>query len=101
VDLQVGGRYRIGNRFMDGTIVWITGEFEVIEPPRKIVYTWRLEPHAHPSERVTVRFEPRGDRTEVIVVHERIADRVARDEHKQWWMGCLDGLQQYLRPRSS
>jgi uncharacterized protein YndB with AHSA1/START domain len=97
VDLQVGGRYRIGNRFSDGTIVWITGEFEVIEPPHEIVYTWRLEPQAHPSERVTVRFEPRGGSTEVIVRHERIVDPVARDAHEQGWLGCLDGLEKYIR----
>jgi uncharacterized protein YndB with AHSA1/START domain len=31
VDLRVGGRYRIANRFPDGRVVWITGEFELIE----------------------------------------------------------------------
>jgi uncharacterized protein YndB with AHSA1/START domain len=101
VDLRVGGRYRIANRFPDGTIVWITGEFELIEPPHRIVYTWQLESQAHPSERVTVRFEPQGDLTEVIVLHERIADTGVRDVHERGWVGCLDGLEAYLRRNDS
>src|SRR5216683_3839213 len=44
VDLRPGGRYRIANQLPDGKILWITGEFEVIEAPRKLVYTWRVEP---------------------------------------------------------
>ncbi len=34
--------------------------------------------------------------TEVIVVHERIADALTRDLHEQGWTGCLDGLEEYL-----
>ncbi len=34
IDLQPGGRYRIGNRLPDGQTLWITGVFERITPPR-------------------------------------------------------------------
>src|SRR5947209_2161229 len=44
VDLRVGGHYRIANRYADGTIVWISGEFERIEAPHTLVYTWSLAP---------------------------------------------------------
>lgn len=96
IDLRVGGRYRIANQFPDGKTVWIVEEFELIEPPHKLVYTWRLEPDSQASERVTVRFEPREGATEVIVVHERIANRATRDMHEKGWQGCLDGLEKYL-----
>jgi hypothetical protein len=40
-----------------------------------------------------VRFEPHGeDETEVIVIHERIADEAIRTRHNEGWEGCLDGL---------
>jgi uncharacterized protein YndB with AHSA1/START domain len=39
VDLRVGGRYRIANQFPDGRVVWISGQFECIEPPRLLVYS--------------------------------------------------------------
>jgi uncharacterized protein YndB with AHSA1/START domain len=97
VDLRVGGRYRIGNQLPDGKILWIAGEFEVIEPPRKLTYTWQLEGTAGTCERVTVEFEPRGEVTEVIVTHERIPNESLREQHQQGWFGCLDGLAEYLK----
>jgi uncharacterized protein YndB with AHSA1/START domain len=94
VDLRVGGGYRIANRFPDGRLVWIAGEFEVVTPPDLLVYTWRIEPQQR-SERVTVRFQARGEATEVIVIHENIADAAARQSHEGGWDGCLAGLQGY------
>ncbi|HYM60796.1 MAG TPA: SRPBCC domain-containing protein [Thermoanaerobaculia bacterium] len=97
VDLRVGGGYRIANRFPDGTVVWIAGEFEAIDPPHKLVYTWRIEPQSHTAELVTVLFEARPEgATEVIVIHERIPDKAARETHEQGWEGCLEGLAEYV-----
>lgn len=96
VDLQVGGRYRIANRLPDGKTLWISGVFERIDRPRKLVYTWRVGPGSPPSELVTVTFEAHPGGTEVVVVHERIIDAATRDRHEQGWHGCLDGLGGYL-----
>ena len=95
VDLRRGGRYRIANQLPDGNILWITGEFEVIEAPRKLVYTWRIEPETESLERVTVQFEESGGDTEVIVTHERIASEEMRKRHEQGWFGCLAGLAKF------
>jgi uncharacterized protein YndB with AHSA1/START domain len=95
IDLRVGGAYRIANQFPDGAVIWITGAFEQISAPKKLVYTWRLEPGAQPEERVTVRFEERADATEVTVVHERIASPEIRDRHEAGWRACLEGLVRY------
>jgi uncharacterized protein YndB with AHSA1/START domain len=96
VDLQVGGRYRIANRLPDGTTLWISGVFERIDRPRKLVYTWCVGSGSAPSELVTVTFEAHPGGTEVVVVHERIADAAMRDRHEQGWHGCLDGLGVHL-----
>jgi len=96
VDLRVGGRYRIGNRLPDGKVIWITGEYRIIEPPTKLVYTWEIESESNASEVVTVRFEAREKGTEVIVTHERIRDVSIRKQHDQGWQGCLDGLAKYV-----
>lgn len=92
VDLRVGGNYRLGNRFPDGRVVWIEGTFELIELPHRLIYSWQVVPGEAHVERVTVRFEPHAEGTEVIVVHERIATQRARDEHAGGWEGCLEGL---------
>lgn len=96
IDLRVGGAYRIGNQFPDGRILWIFGEFEVVDPPRKLVYTWRVDAQSPASERVAVKFQPQGDATEVIVVHEKISNLATRNRHQRGWEGCLDGLANYL-----
>lgn len=96
IDLRVGGRYRIGNRFADGREVWIVGEYERIEAPYCLVFTWRLEPGPDLAERVIVRFEPRGNATEIVVVHERIATEEARASHEAGWRDCLDGLARFV-----
>ncbi len=92
VDLRVGGRYRIVNALPDGGQVTIQGEFRVIEAPRKLVYTWTIDDGAPSTSLVTVKFEALGDETEVIVIHENIADEATRDSHEKGWSGCLDGL---------
>ena len=90
VDARPGGRYRLDHALPDGRRVTIAGEFLTVDPPRALVFTWQIDPG--PREQVTVRFEPHPDGTEVIIVHERIADARARDEHAAGWDGCLAGL---------
>jgi uncharacterized protein YndB with AHSA1/START domain len=96
IDLRVGGRYRIGNEAANGDVVWIEGEFERIDPPRELVYTWRIGSEARAPERVTVRFEPKDGGTEVVVIHERITNEQSRTAHEAGWHGCIDGLAEYL-----
>jgi uncharacterized protein YndB with AHSA1/START domain len=95
INLRVGGSYRIANQFPDGRVIWIAGVFEVIEPPHRLTYTWKLESGNEPVERVTVCFEAHGRATEVVVTHERIPDEAARISHERGWNGCLDSLVMY------
>jgi uncharacterized protein YndB with AHSA1/START domain len=96
VDLRVGGRYRIANQFPNGEIVWISGQFELVERPGKLDFTWCVERQQAPGERVAVRFEACDAGTLVTVTHERIVDAALRERHEQGWRGCLDGLGEYL-----
>ncbi len=96
MDVRVGGAYRIANQLPDGGVLWISGTFEVVEPPHRLVYTWEIERETTPSperSRVTVRFEPRDGGTEVIVVHESIDAEETRVDHQKGWNGCLDNLE--------
>lgn len=95
VDLRPGGCYRIANRLPDGRELWISGQFELIEPPHRLVYTWYVESVSAATERVDIRFEAREGATEVIVTHERIATEAARTSHERGWAGCLDGLARF------
>ena len=50
--------------------VFVVGQIEVWEPPRRLALTWRL-PNFAPDQvtRVSVSFEPTGDGTRVSVTH--------------------------------
>lgn len=96
IDLRVGGLYRIANRMPGGDIVWISGEFELIDPPNRIAYSWRVEPGPSERSKVQVSFVSRGDRTEVVVKHERIVSEARRHEHELGWIGCLEGLEAHF-----
>jgi uncharacterized protein YndB with AHSA1/START domain len=63
---------------------------------RKVVYTWAWESTPERVSLVTVEFRPDGEGTELLLTHERCADRDARDRHQLGWDGCLDRLGRYL-----
>jgi uncharacterized protein YndB with AHSA1/START domain len=97
VDLRPGGRYRLANRYADGSTLWISGVFEAIDPPRRLIYTWAHEPVDDATEhtRVTVTFEDRDGRTEVTVVHEGFESDDSRVTHEIGWHECLDRLAEW------
>jgi len=87
--------YRIGNQLPDGGVVWISGEFELVESPHRLVYSWRVEDE--PVSRVTVSFSAIMDgATEVVIRHERIHSTAVRDDHERGWQGCLDRLERWV-----
>jgi uncharacterized protein YndB with AHSA1/START domain len=93
IDLRVGGRYRIAMQPPDGEVIYLSGTFKLIEPPRRLVYSWRWEAAAEPVETlVTVEFHARGQATEIVLHHRLFADAAVRDRHDGGWKGCLDRL---------
>src|SRR5687768_11531029 len=75
IDLRVGGAYRIGNELPDGKVLWITGTFEVVERPHRLVYSWQIGDE--PVSRVTVSFVATGESTEVMIAHEQVHSAAA------------------------
>lgn len=96
IDLRVGGRYLISNKLPDQTVLNIVGEYEVVEKPHRLIYTWRLDVAGSSAERVEVRFDADGDGTTIKITHERIPTTELKEQHQSGWFGCLDGLAEYL-----
>jgi uncharacterized protein YndB with AHSA1/START domain len=92
IDLREGGEYSIANLEMDGSITWITGHFEEVITPERLVYTWHVSIVPGVWTLVTVEFREHRDGTEVAVRHDRFADPGVRDMHAQGWESCLDKL---------
>ena len=94
IDLRVGGRYRIAMQPPDGEVFHLSGRFQEVDPPRRLVYSWCWEGAAEPAETlVTVEFHARGRSTEIVLHHALFATVALRDRHRQGWGGCLDRLE--------
>lgn len=103
LDLRVGGRYRFGMQPPDGEVFHLSGEFREIEPPVRLVYTFRWE-EPDPEDRetlVTMTLHDRGDSTEVALVHSGFATEGRRSLHEDGWSDCFDRLQDVLSSRRS
>ena len=100
VDLRPGGKYRIHMRAPDGAEHHLAGVYRVVEPPRKLVYTWRWEnePDA-PETLVTVEFVARGGATDLVLTHELFPTDAARQKHEAGWSGCFVKLARVVEQR--
>src|SRR3984885_13507362 len=98
VDLRIGHEYRIVITHKGGNVHTILGTYRLIEPPRKLVYTWRWEGGPMADTLVTVDFTPDGDATKVTITHEQFINTEDRDKHNEGWIGCLNRLQRTLSP---
>ena len=96
VDLRVGGEYRIRSMTDPYGELEVIGEFRVVTPPSKLVYTWKWKEapmNAIGETLVTVDFSEVNGWTEVRLRHEGFPSAEARDQHTHGWTGCLDKLE--------
>jgi len=89
-DARVGGRYEI---LMEGdqTTHPHHGVYQLIDRPRRLVFTWVSNATEGRETRVTVDFRPHGESTEVVVTHERLPD-AASASHTEGWTSALARL---------
>ena len=103
LDLRVGGGYRFGMQPPDGDVFHLSGEFREVEPPTRLVYTFRWE-EPDPDDRetlVTMTLHDRGDSTPVALVHSGFATEARRALHVDGWTDSLDRLQELMSSRRS
>jgi uncharacterized protein YndB with AHSA1/START domain len=99
VELRPGGRYRVAMQPAQGEPFIVAGTYREVEPPIRLVYTWRWEsgPAADGSESlVTVEFNERGERTELVLTHTEFPATHGPAPYRMGWEGGLDKLQALL-----
>lgn len=102
-DPRPGGRYRIDMRKDDVSHI-VAGEYREVNPPARLVFTWKWENHPERGTEdtiVTLEFLDHGGSTELVLTHERFPDAAIRDDHNKGWTGCLDRLARYASERSA
>jgi uncharacterized protein YndB with AHSA1/START domain len=98
-DFRPGGAYRFAYQNPGAGVMHVSGVFELIEPPSRIVFSWNIEPpDEHAGVRSEVRVSIRQDDagSEVIVQHAKLARPGASARHRDGWRGALEGLAEVL-----
>ena len=93
-DLTVGGRYSLVMKSAEGEY-HLSGEYEEIEPPRKLVFTWKWKT-SDETTRVTIELRPEGDGTHLRLTHTGFAEAEQTSSHNQGWSSSLNDLERYL-----
>jgi len=95
LDVREGGRYRITMQPPEGDAFHLRGEFCEIEAPRRLVYTfvWE-EPDPDDQETVvTLRFEPAGEDTRLVLEHGPFKTEARYELHRAGWTEGLERLE--------
>jgi len=91
-DVRVGGRYRVAMRDPDGGAHVQSGEYRVIEPPSRLVFTWSCDELGVRDSLVTVELSDEGARTALTLTHVLPPDPTILREHEGGWAACLASL---------
>jgi len=96
LDPRVGGAFRI---VMKGPTYEVdhTGEYLVVEPPSKLVFTWTSARTEHRTTLVTVELFARGDLCELVLTHERFPNADAMRSHRSGWTRIVERLASHLQ----
>jgi uncharacterized protein YndB with AHSA1/START domain len=102
-DVRAGGRYRFVFYFPPGRAVPVVGEYRIVEPPDRLVFTWTWEepdPWASVETIVSVQFVARDGGTEVRVNHTQLSTREIKETHESGWQATLEHLDAVLAQQS-
>jgi uncharacterized protein YndB with AHSA1/START domain len=94
IDLNVGGSYRYTMEPPDGEAFHLSGEFLEIDPPGRLVYTFRWE-EPDPADRETVvvlSLDAVGEATEVSLSQGEFATEERLALHRNGWADSFEKL---------
>jgi uncharacterized protein YndB with AHSA1/START domain len=111
LDCREGGELTLTYHDPDGTTHRVGGQYLVVRPPERLVFTWiwlssdapeGAPPRPMPLDAigvetlVTVDFAACPDGTLLTVTHQRFKSDVEANRHGAGWNGALDQLPAYL-----
>lgn len=95
IDLRIGGSFRIVLGGPDRPLVH-AGEYLAIEPPTRLVFTWRSPHTGEDPTLVTLLLHPCAEGTDLTLIHAQLpGDALA--PHQAGWGLLLDHLAARLR----
>jgi uncharacterized protein YndB with AHSA1/START domain len=93
INLRPGGEYRLEFLSPEGESAWVKGQYQVVDPPRRIVKTWFNSKFPDLRNSVEIRLEPFAGGTRLALVHSGLADRPeAFEDYARGWPDVLGHL---------
>jgi uncharacterized protein YndB with AHSA1/START domain len=95
---QVGRAYRIAMQPPEGDLFYLAGEFRQVDPPERLVYTFRWEDPT-PEDRetlVTLSLRDAGEHTEIDFAQGTFATEERRSLHQRGWTDSFEKLDRLL-----
>ncbi|MGH7025047.1 MAG: SRPBCC family protein [Caulobacteraceae bacterium] len=101
IDARVGGAFRVRFHTLDGREHESSGECLAIDPPHRLVMSWRWSVGGQPEEagrtsRIEFNVTPTADGVELTLIHSGLKDAVSELGHQRGWAGALDKLIRHL-----
>lgn len=97
-DFRVGGKWTSRGHGADGTPFGVEGEYVEIDPPRKLVQTWKAPWDGNNVTTITYRLEAIDGGTRVTVKHEGFGDRHdSCRNHGEGWERVLGWLHDFTQ----
>jgi uncharacterized protein YndB with AHSA1/START domain len=95
LDPRVGGAYRIVMRDRAGAYEH-TGEYLVVEPPARLVFTWIAKNTGGRPTLVTVELFPHEHGCELVLTHEKLPEGEVLDRYRGGWGQITERLAAHL-----
>lgn len=94
-DVRPGGRFRVVFRLLNGDEHAPTGVYRVVEPPRRLIFTWEWADAPERESLVTFELAPIDGGTELTLIHAKLPPD-AVESHQAGWTGWAEKLDAYL-----
>ena len=112
VNLRPGGEYRFEFMSPRGESAWVKGQYQAVEPPRRLLKTWFNSKFPDLRNSVEIQLEPVPGGTRLTLVHGGLAGRpeAYSDYEKGWpevlglllvWAAAVAGFMTTNRPATS
>lgn len=98
-DVEPGGEYSLTMHHADGDKTQLSGVFQEILPPERLVYTWTWGGDGGMAGRetlLTLEFEDAGDETVLHLSHSLLLDEDWAQKHSMGWGSSFNSLDALL-----
>jgi uncharacterized protein YndB with AHSA1/START domain len=98
-DVRVGGEFRWRLINSDGEEMTARGEYQEVEPGRKISFTWQWDDDQNWENHrsvVTIELSDVSGGTQLRLTHQQLPNEQSRDNHNEGWTSLLNKLEKFF-----